>query len=157
MGLFKSETIVTPNIIGVTDGTLGTPFGTGEYVGSAVAVGSAVSLTTGTPANVITLTLTPGDWDLEGNCNYTGTGTTVAAGGYFTSGISLVSATLPTDGSEVPELIGAITTTNFRSGSQFCRKRVSVTTTTKVYLVASATFSAGTVGAYGTLNARRER
>lgn len=125
----------------------------GEYVSSLVATGSAVSLTTATAANVTSISLTAGDWDVEAGLNINfGSATTTASSG----GISATSATLPTDGSEA-SLGTILTTTTTVAGRSIQRKRVSVSTTTTIYLVASATFSAGTAAAWGTLNARRVR
>jgi len=125
----------------------------GEFVQTLVATGAAVSLTTATPANVGSISLTAGDWDVEAGLNINfGSATTTASSG----GISATTATLPTDGSEAP--IGVqMTTTTAIVGRALQRKRVSIATTTTIYLVASATFTAGTAAAWGCINARRVR
>lgn len=125
----------------------------GEFVSSLVAVGSPVSLTTNTAANVTSISLTAGDWDVQGNVNFTGTSATITAG---QGGISSTSATLPTDGSEVYDGLLTTTTTDTSSIS-LPRKRMSLAATTTVYMVAKKVFSAGTVVAFGSLNARRVR
>lgn len=125
----------------------------GEFVSSLVASGSPVSLTNNTAANVTSISLTAGDWDVEGNVNFSGTTATVTAG---TGGISSTSATLPTDGSEVYD--GTVTTLlSDVSSVTLPRKRMSLAATTTVYMVAKKAFSAGTVVAFGSLNARRVR
>lgn len=125
----------------------------GEYVSSLVATGSAVSLTTATGANVTSISLTAGDWDVEGSINYNQTAATATA---IIGGTSSTSATVPTDGSEAYN--GGIgTLLSETTGSGITRKRFSLSGTTTVYLVAKATFSAGTVTAFGSLNARRAR
>jgi hypothetical protein len=157
MSLFKSEIIVTPKIIGVGDGTAASAGQVGEHPATLVAVGSPVSLTTATAANVITLSLTPGDWMVGGNVNFTAAGATTAAGASFLGGATTTSATIPVDGSECIEYIGAITTGTYLAGIPIPMKRVSLTTTSNVYMVAKATFSAGTIGAYGRFVAWRVR
>lgn len=157
MGLFSSETIVTPNIIGAVNGTAAPAGAVGEYVLTTVAVGSAVALTTATPANVGSVSLTAGDWTLEGNINFTAASATVANGSLWVGSINVTSATISTDGAEVQLNPGASTTTSFKDGVSIPQKRVSLTATTTIYLVAEATFTAGTVGAYGKISARRVR
>jgi hypothetical protein len=125
----------------------------GEYVSSLVAIGSPQSLSNGTAANVTSISLTAGDWDVEGNVNFTETTSTVTA---RTAGISSTSATLPTDGSEA--YCGVQSTVTSETNSiPLPRKRISIASTTTVYLVAKATFSAGTCGGFGAITARRVR
>lgn len=125
----------------------------GQIISSLVAVGSPVSLSTATGADVTSISLTAGDWDVEGNVNFILTGATATA---FSAGISLTSATLPTDGSEVASgvITTAVTGTN---GITLPRKRVSIAGTTTVYLSCKATFTLGTIGVYGGISARRVR
>lgn len=125
----------------------------GEIVESKVASGSAVSLTTATAANVTSITLTAGDWDVSGNVNFAAASATSSAA---SAGISTTTATLPTDGTEAynGEII---TTASSNSTITLPRKRISLSGTTTIYLVGSKTFSAGTVGAFGAINARRVR
>lgn len=125
----------------------------GEFPSSLVAAGSAVSLTTATAANITSISLTAGDWDVEGSVNFTAATATVSQ---KEAGISTTSATLPTDGSEVYSGV-AMTLLSTTDSIGMARKRVNVSGTTTVYLVGQATFSAGTVSGYGTINARRAR
>jgi hypothetical protein len=151
--------VVTPSagIAGLTAGAAASAGIVGQVISSAVAVGSPVSLTNATPANVTSISLMAGDWDVDGNVNYTASSASTAAGSLWVAGINTTSATIPTDGSEVQQLATALTTTTFKSGVSVTRKVINVSTTTTVYLVAEATFTAGTVGAYGTITARRVR
>jgi hypothetical protein len=144
---------LTGGIVGGTDASNATAGHVGEYPSSSVPIGSAVSLTTATSANVTSISLTAGDWDVSGNINYTA-GTATVTGKI--SGISTTSATLPTDGSEVYSGV-QLTLGTATDGSAVPRKRISVSGTTTVYLVGQATFSAGTVTAFGSITARRIR
>lgn len=157
MGLFSSEIISTPQIQGVSNGSAANTGFIGEYVSSLIAVGSAVSLTTATPKNITSISLTAGDWDVEGNINLNATSATVASGSLWVGGINTTSATIPTTGAEVQESIPTVTTTSFKTSIATPPQRISITTTTTVYLVAEATFTAGTVTGYGILGARRVR
>ncbi len=120
---------------------------------SLVAVGSPVSLTNNTGANVTSISLTAGDWDVEGAIILSeGTATATAR----TGGISSTSATVPTDGSEIEN--GMLTTlVSEKLTLTIPRKRFSLSGTTTVYLPVKVLFSAGTVDAYGQITARRVR
>lgn len=125
----------------------------GQEIESLVASGSAVSLTTATAANITSVSLTAGDWDVSGNVNFTETTSTVTA---RSAGISTTSATVPTDGSEA--FCGVQSTVTSETNSiTLPIKRVSLSGTTTTYLVAKATFSAGTCAGFGAIVARRVR
>lgn len=128
----------------------------GEYVSSLVAVGSPQSMSTGTAMNVTSISLTPGDWDVQASVNIINTGSTVTGSPNVQTGISTTTATLPTDGSECSTGILGVTLTN-TDGISIPRKRISIAVTTTAYLVAKASFSVGTFGSYGSINARRVR
>lgn len=133
----------------------------GEFVTATVAVGSAVSLTTATTANVTSISLTAGDWDVTGQIDFNLSGTT---GTLFQGGTSLTSATLPTQpggsglGTDSLFVMPIPVTTLTAVMTCDCNAvRVSLAATTTVYLTAQATFSVGTVSAFGTIRARRVR
>lgn len=129
--------------------------GPGQFIESNVAVGSAVSLTTGTTANVTTITLSPGDWDVEGVVAFTANAATT--GSYFVGSISQTSATNPTvpGGGAFHQLAIAVGAGSAMPVLPTGRVRMSVTTNTTVYLVATAVFAVNTMGAYGYISARR--
>lgn len=145
-----------PSVVQVTGTTAGgnaTAGKVGEYISSTVALASAVTLSTSTASNVTSISLTAGDWDVEGSVAYVSTLATVSG---KVSGINTTSATVPNDGTEVPSgLITTLITGN--DGTALPRKRINVTTTTTVYLVAQCTFTVGGVKSYGVINARRVR
>jgi len=146
-------TVTLTGIVGtaaVGDATAGS---VGEYVNSLVPVGSAVGLSNGADGNVTSISLTAGDWDLTGAINFVSASATVTQ---KSAGITVTSATIPTDGSEV--FNGSQTTTaSFTDGITLPVKRINVSSTTTVYLVGKVAFSAGSVSAFGTINARRVR
>jgi len=140
-------------IIGYVAGSSAASGIVGEVISSLVASGSAVSLTTATAANVTSISLTAGDWDVSGNISFAG-GTATYTGS--AGSIGTTSATLATDGTEVNS--GAqFTAVSVTDGLTVPAKQINVSATTTVYLIGKATFSAGTVSAYGSIRARRVR
>lgn len=125
----------------------------GEVITSAVSFGSPVSLTNGVAANVTSIVLTPGDWDVSGFVGTVpGAGTTQSS---FIAGISTTSVTL---GATIAKFYASFTASQSVS-SPVPQQRIQVGTgtTTTVYLVAQSGFAVSTNGAYGTIAARRAR
>lgn len=129
--------------------------GAGEYQSATLVLGSAISLTTATTANIITLTLTPGDWDVYGVVNFSPAATTNAT--LLLYGSSSTSATLGADNTYASVdflTLGQVTT----NGDYRCvipHQRFSLTASTIIYLLARGTFTASTMTAYGFIEARR--
>jgi hypothetical protein len=131
----------------------------GEVITANVAVGSAVSLTTNTVANVTSISLTAGDWDVSGQVAFSfGASTSYTS---LIGAINTTSATQPdanliaspryrVEGSAVAP--GAVEM-SIPTGTG----RLSLSATTTVYLVARATFTVSTMAAYGFIWARRAR
>lgn len=140
-------------IVGTTAAGNATAGNMGEIISSLVASGSAQALNTAVATNITSISLTAGDWDVEGNVNFTATTATITA---TSAGVGTSSNSIPTDGSEVYSGITPTTTTEINSITM-PRKRVNTSITTNVFLVGKCTFSAGTVSAFGTINARRVR
>ena len=129
----------------------------GEYVSQAITIGSQVLMTTATVANVASISLTAGDWDLSGNVAFTLGGGVPAI--VMEVAITTTSATMP----GIPNG-GAITYTNLPSLSgaeteilPIATSRLSLAATTTVYLVATGVYTSGTVHCYGFIGARRAR
>ena len=145
-------------IVGATNAGNATAGNVGETITSSIASGSAVTLTTtATPYNITTISLTAGDWDVEGNINYALTSATVVSTGVFEGSIGTTTATLAADGTEVYLAPPAITTSTATWGMSLPRKRINVSSTTTVYLVGEASWTAGSAKGYGTIIARRVR
>lgn len=131
----------------------------GEVISSNIVSGSAVSLTTNVPANVTSISLTAGDWDIYGQITFINAGTTSVT--LQRGGISQTSATLPTDSSIdspyfsriSPAFVPGTTPQYFPLGGG----RISLPSTTTLYLVASSTFTVSTCTAAGYIMARRAR
>lgn len=129
----------------------------GEYISSTILSGSAVSLTTATPANITSISLTAGDWDVTGTVCFLGNAATTVTS--LVGWISTTSATQPTAPND-----GAYYTdqTSRAAGSTIFRAsvgqiRISLASTTTVYLSCTAAFAINTYSAFGFIGARRVR
>ncbi len=122
----------------------------GEFVSSIIASGSAISLTTATAANVTSISLTAGDWDVWGNVS-------TAIGGAATGTAAWVSSTSAT----LPDfsLYAAVESNTAIAASGLCcpQQRFSLSGTTTIYLSTQSTFSTSTATACGGIYARRVR
>lgn len=124
----------------------------GEYVTATLAAGSAISLTNLTGANVTSISLTAGDWDVWGAVFFVGSATiTTLWGAVSTTSASV--GTAPSDGLAILSGASSIVGTT----SLNARTRISIAATTTVYLVAQANFSGSSATAFGKIAARRVR
>lgn len=125
----------------------------GEYVSSTVVVASATSLTTATAKSITSITLTAGDWDVSAVADIIPSGGSIS---FFGISVSLNNNTL--DGMNNG---GDSILQGFSSGTENWItspiRRVSIASTTTVYLVVRADFASGTATACGTIRARRMR
>lgn len=131
----------------------------GEYVESIVLTASAVSLTTTVAANVTSISLTAGDWDVVGTVRLKPAATTNITVG--NAGISTTSATLLVASGTYAALTlpsaGLVPGVNVTPSMHVSRTRISVSATTTVYLVTTAFFTVDTLQAFGQISARRVR
>ena len=129
----------------------------GEYISSSAA-NSAVSMTTGSNFDMTSISLTAGDWDVEGNVAIAvGAGATVSV---FRGWISTTSATFPTPpnaGAMFDLVFGSAVMETPTQAMPVGRIRISLSGTTTVYLSSRASFSGGTVTGGGFIGARRVR
>ncbi len=144
---------VTGGLIGTTTNDLAPPGSVGEIFTAFKAVGAPVGITNNTPVDILSIALTAGDWDVEGNINYVCAATTETS---VQAGFNTTTATLPTDGSEVYNA-AHFTTTSLTTSNILPRKRISLATSGTVYMSTTCLFSAGTMTGYGSLSCRRVR
>jgi len=143
----------TGGIIATTTNNNANAGSVGEYITSVIGSGSAVSLTTGTAANVTSITLTPGDWDVSGVVEFTpaaGTAVTYIAGSSGTTSATHNAQNGFLIGGIGAGIVGVL-------ANPIGTVRYSVASNTTVYLVAQSAFSGGTMAAYGFIGARRAR
>jgi hypothetical protein len=130
----------------------------GEYVVSTVS-NTTVTLANNTAANITSISLTAGDWDVQANLQFDIGATTNMT--YWYSTVSTTSGTLNTSTTNssngvAPTAAGTVFgATAFTFLSPVAR--VSLSATTTVYLVAQAGFTVSTLKAGGTIRARRIR
>lgn len=148
---------ITPNqvlgIVGTTTNNNANAGSVGEFLSNST---SGTSLTSGTSANATSVSLTAGDWDVSGAVRFTPGGSSTISN--LTVGISTTSATFGT----IPNTVQAILIpfTGALGANQALATptvRISVASTTTVYLVALSSFSASTMTADGFIRARRVR
>jgi hypothetical protein len=147
---------VTTGVSGVTNNSNAAAGMVGEFLSTSVTTG--VNLPNNTPTNVATLTLTAGDWDVNGE-----TWIDVAAasaGATPEAAINTVSATLPTSpGTGTSRSHSPISMA--ASTSIFVPLRTtrvsSSTASFPVYLVGQLNVTSGTASARGVITARRRR
>lgn len=143
---------------GVTDGTDAVAGMVGEYLTASNATGT--TLTTGTPANIASLSLQAGDWRIDGVVAFVEAANTIPT--QLLVGTSPTSATIPTltqviGGQGGLSQLNATMTKGLTQYMQAGLARINVTSPTTIYLVAQSTFSGGTLSAQGRISARRMR
>lgn len=150
-----NKTIITPNIVGTTTNNDAAAGSVGELLSATLVSGSATSLTTVTDKTIISVSLTAGDWDVQGAITFVtaaSTVTTVVAGG-----VSIVNNTRPSSPSPAEFYYQFPNVTNGVWVGNCAPVRMSLAGTTTVYLVGRSTFTTSTTTAYGTITARRVR
>lgn len=153
-GLGVNVTSTGTAILGTTTNDNAATGYVGEYVSSTVEIGSAVSLTSGAPSTVTTISLTAGDWDVEGVIYFIHGGSTV--GQYYAGGINSATG-FPANVGTNSALYGNLNNAFINPNVNIMSNRVSVSGTSTYYLIAQAGFTTSTLTAYGMIRARRVR
>jgi len=127
----------------------------GEYISATVNTpGSAIS--TNTPANITSTTIGAGDYDVWGIVYFVPASTTSVT--IMQSSISTTSATISqTPGNWQQFCLASAVPVNSPISFTVGPIRLSLASTTTIYLVAQAQFATSTMTAYGTLQIRRVR
>jgi hypothetical protein len=133
---------------GVTDGSAAAAGDIGEYLTASGSVG----LSSTAYANVATVSLTAGDWDVSGSVQFTAAGG--ATGTNVLASVSTVSAAASGTLQEIPGAFPAGFIAVIGTGSA---ASLNTTAPVDVFLVARAVFSGGSVTAAGSVRARRMR
>lgn len=143
----------TSGIIGTTTNDNAAAGSVGEYVSSNVPISPGTNIPSNTATNLTSISLTAGDWDVSGNITYQGSSSIAIIA--WANIINTASATLPADASNY--VLNTGTSTTFAGGT--CIKtRVSIASTTTVYLIGYVTLSGVTTCVMGgNISARRVR
>lgn len=153
-GLTISSGAITPvstsGIVGTTTSNNANAGSVGEYV---TASSASTAITNGAPTNIVSISLTAGDWDVSGLTSFVAGASTNA--GALLTGISTTSATFGALGSQaiLQATFTAATTNNVAAPTW----RVSVASATTVYLVAQTNYTGSTFNTLGFIRARRIR
>ena len=142
---------------GVTDGSSAASGKVGEVISSVVVAASGIALTTSTQTNITSITVPAGDWDIWGNVQIIGAGTTTTITN--AGSISVTSATLD---HAVGHFSVAIPPSAYFSivsevTLQLSGFPVSQAGSVTYYLVGYSEFSVSTAKAAGAIYARRVR
>lgn len=147
-GDITALTGLSGGISGRVDGAAAAAGVVGEVLSAATA--AAVSVTSGTPLNVLSLSLSAGEYELESALLVTNSGNVTA----LSFGVSSTSAVLPSNWYDLYSITTTLAAGN--SSRQGMSRRLRLSATTTVYLVAQATFT-GTCTAQGYIRAMRVR
>lgn len=149
----------TSGIIGTTTNDNAAAGSVGELISADLLVANKISLTTATEANIISTSLSAGDWEVSGQVVFVvNPGSTVVT--RYIWWVSSTSATIPSLGADFNAFSFSagntpLSTTAASLGVRPTRFSLSGTTT--IYLSVYADFSASTLEAYGQIRARRIR
>lgn len=147
-GDITALTGLSGGISGRVDGAAAAAGVVGEVLSAATA--AAVSVTSGTQLNVLSLSLPAGEYELESALLVTNSGNVTA----LSFGVSSTSAVLPSNWYDLYSITTTLAAGN--SSRQGMSRRLRLSATTTVYLVAQATFT-GTCTAQGYIRAMRVR
>lgn len=141
----------TGGIIGTTTNNNANAGSVGEYASNTT---TGTSVTTLVPFNATSISLTAGDWDVTGVIKWNPAGSTIIA--QTVVGISTTSATLGTTGTFTSSpAIANNAGAGYAAASPVVR--ISLASTTTVFLVGNANFSTSTLTADGFIRVRRIR
>jgi hypothetical protein len=149
------------NFTGTTSGNNAPAGDNGEYASAITLVASEVDVSTAA-ANVVTLSLTAGDWDVSGEFWVDTANGTATISGNTRCAITQTSGTIATTPADSTASVGGFfsplaTTSAVMFKLPVGPTRISLTTTTNIFLVGQTGVSAGTAKGYGILRARRVR
>lgn len=138
----------TGGVVGTTTNNNANAGSVGEYQTTS---NSASAISSATTTNITSISLTAGDWDVQGLISYVPTATISNA----FSAISTTSGSLGALGNYTTLPGSSVTGSSLVSPTPTVR--VSISATTTVYLVGNVSFPSGTCTAQGFIRARRVR
>lgn len=146
----------TGGIIGTTAGDNASAGNVGEYIQSVVVSGSAVTLSSTTPINITSISLTAGDWDIDTVADFLLSSSTSVT--QMASSISGTTGTLDTTPGKFMQWFMPATIPGANTMTQCIPPyRLNLTSTTTVFFVAQLSFTVSTAAVYGIIRARRIR
>jgi hypothetical protein len=138
----------TNGIIGTTTNNNASAGSVGEFITAANTTGTG--MTSGVTTNITSISLTAGDWDVEGQVTYLPSiGASMLIGGSATTSSTLPGTNLYTSMSV--SLSAAV------QSMPIAYQRYSLSATTTIFLVSQASFSSGSCTGFGSIYGRRVR
>jgi hypothetical protein len=142
----------TGGIVGTTTNNNANSGSVGEYVTNAQ---TGTPMTTGTAVGVTSISLTAGDWDVSGVFATIPAATTTTS--YVGAGISTVANTLPSANTGARSVLSVTSAASVGNELATPTFRISLASTTTVYLIGYAQFATSTMTGNGFIRARRVR
>jgi hypothetical protein len=158
LGLTAIATADVGQVPGIATNTDAAAGDVGEEKIASLAIASETPLTNATAKTIVSLTLTPGDWDISGWVGFDPGGTVVATA--FRAGINTSTNAMPSNDSGRISILGVKTPGGGDTAASLLTipvSRVSIASSTTYYLVARADWSTSTISAWGAIRARRMR
>lgn len=152
-----NSTVITPaGVMGINNSSTSPSAGViGELIVASVLFATPTALVSTTPNSIASIVLTPGVWDVNGFVGFV----TDALSNIteLLGGIAGIIATLNKDSGLYHHTFSGGTVPGAGSSFQSAlpQRTFAVTVNTTMYLTVEAIFSAGTVGSYGRIYARR--
>jgi hypothetical protein len=153
-GTTAAGVLTVNRVRGVTNGSNAAAGDVGEYFSANVPLSPGGAISSGVVTNMISLSLTAGDWDVGGNVVWSPAAATIIANAQ--AAVSTTSAALPDNSNRLIATTVPMTA-NDSLGAPVPVLRVNVTVTTTVYLGVFVVYSAGTLTVCGNIWARRVR
>jgi hypothetical protein len=128
----------------------------GEYISGILLIGSGMHLTSASAKTIFSISLTAGDW--EGSANLVFDASAGGTATIFGAGISTSTNTMPAAGAQNNStILNAAFTANL--GASLCvgSMRLSLASTTPVYLIGTCTYTGTLISGYGFMGFRRMR
>jgi len=127
-----------------------------QYLEQVLLQASATSMTTGTAKTIVTITLTPGDWDVSATAYHVPAATTTVS--RYCAALSLVNNTLDATATTAGRFSDFYQTAFASGGGTWNNAippyRFNVSVSTPIYLVGLATFATSTLASFGIIRAR---
>lgn len=150
----QATSTITPSstggIVGTTTNDSANAGSVGEYI---TASATSVAITTGVVTNITSISLTAGDWDVSGVVQFSPAAGTVVG----SEDISISTTSATTGGLGTRTFIGATKAIGQADIVPTPVVRISVASTTTVYLVGAVAYSTSTLTVSGLIRARRIR
>lgn len=151
--IVASGTITPAQVAGIVGTTTSNSAQAGSIGEEIENTSSGIALSSTVAGNIVGISLTAGDWDVTGGTEFQGTSN--AAITFVASGVSIVSATLPA--SPLRATLAVTFPLNAEMTLALPTRRISLSSTTSVFIVAQINFSGGGAQALSYIMARRVR